>query len=1015
MFFGMGNSIVLSQTQQPPIQFSILWLYIQLFDIICHMLLFAVAFALGAAVTDEYGIIYENEQKTTIVGYDNSIFCGLLPIPDSVTAIAAFAFQGCHFADSIVIPSGVKHIGTGAFKNSRGRTISFEGDGKTLGEFIFDGASFKKVLVKGNTLGLSVKTFSNVSLEVLRFECNDLVLDGLHSCQVSDLEVYGAHVTLGEKLFETATVKQITIGATDVHVLGPVISDIVFDGATLAEVAARAFAGVNTRGQWTFAESIEKLNKGIFARSVQEVKVVEIPKNVKEIDGRAFVGASGIEGFNVNADNQGFAAVGGAVYSKDMTKLVLFPPALNGEYDLPAEVTEVQVGALAGNRLSAINVPENNTNFVAVDGVLFSSDKAKVIAAAGVKESVTLENVKEISEYAFAVDALKKVSVSSTEDIVITENAFAHCPSLQTVDIKSDKKVSIDDAFAGSAISETFTIKAQEVVITGLIGNGYCKKLDISGNVWANNPFADSPSSIGTISVGQMTLLSLPPGHFAGFNLEGSLTFGDSITMIPVGAFADQVGLSGKIVFKGAMSFIGYDAFRGCKKITEFVLEKPGNFQSAGGIVYNTLTGDVTLFPLGATATMTITKNMTISSARALSGAACQQFAVAGEGNKYTVVDGILYTKDNSVLVACPSGLSSDVKVAKETVTIGEYAFAESHAKSVDLGTVQEIGEHAFAHASVSALEVKGNDCRILRNAFRKSAIKALILSGNGFNISFEALNEMHSLEKFEVSGSNGAFAPRSVTRVQCTNVTVSGSGIVIPSQAFDSCTITNFAIQGADTVVEPTAITNTNLKTLTLSGTLTVEGPIVGPITGRSMLVAFDSPQFVAVGDYAFGGLAMRGSVNFKEGIERIGASAFTWTRGIGISDTVIKFPTSLKEVSANAFEGISLVKELYFDADSLVLGDRSFAACKGLKDVWFKAEQANVEGVNVSFVDIDILPTFHFGSQMEKDKGMMIGVGIAMTLIGLSIIATVIVCVKRRTGAHRSIDSMNRSLFDE
>ena len=980
------------------------------------MLLFAaVAFALGAAVTDEYGIVYGDETKTTIVGYDYSIFCGLLPIPDSVTAIAAFAFEGCHFADSIIIPSGVKHVGTGAFKNSRGRTISFEGDEKTLGEFLFDGASFKKVLVKGNGVTLSVKTFANVSLEVLRIECDGVVLDGLRWCQVGDLEVYGARVTLGERLFERATVKRIKLGATGVRVLGKVTSDVVFDGATLAEVGPRAFADVKTRGQWTFDEAIEKIDKEIFSRAVQEVKVVEIPKSVNAIDSSAFAGVVGIEGFNVNADNQGFAAVGGAVYSKDMTQLVLFPSGLTGEYELPAEVTAVQSGALAGNSLSAIKVPENNTNFVSVDGVLFSSDKATLVSAPGAKESVTVENVKEIVEYALAMSSLTKLSISSTDDVVIAHNAFGHCKSLQTVDIKSDKKVSIDNGFAGASISEALTIKAEEVVITGLIGDGYCKKLDISGNVWANGSFAESPSSIGTISVDQMTLLSLPPDNFIGFNCEGSLSFGESVTMIPVGAFADAVGLSGKIVFKGAMSFIGYDAFRGCKKITEFVLEKPGNFQAAGGIVYNTLTGDVTLFPLGATATMTITKDMTISSARALSGAACQQFAVTGDGNKYTVVDGILYTKDNSVLVACPSNLASDVKVAKETVAIGEYAFAESHAKSIDLGNVQEIGEHAFAHASVSALEVKSNNCRILRNAFRKSAIKTLILSGNGFNISFEALNEMTSLEKFEVSGSDGAFAPRSVTRVQCTNVTVSGSGIVIPSQTFDGCTIANLAIQGADTVVEPTAITNTNLKTLTLSGTLTVEGPIVGAITGRSMLVAFDSPQFVAVGDYAFGGLAMRGSVNFNEGIARIGENAFTWTRGIGISDTVVKFPTSLKEVGANAFEGISLVKELYFDADSLVLGDRSFAACRGLSDVWFKAEKANVEGVDVSFVDIDILPTFHFGSSMEKDKGMMIGVGIAVTLVGLSIIATVIVCIKRRTGAHRSIDSMNRSLFDE
>ena len=73
----------------------------------------------------------------------------------------------------------------------------------------------------------------------------------------------------------------------------------------------------------------------------------------------------------------------------------------------------------------------------------------------------------------------------------------------------------------------------------------------------------------------------------------------------------------------------------------------------------------------------------------------------------YASVDGVLYTKDHSDLVAFPLGknVGGSYAVVEGTVTIDEGAFEEAKLESVTFpSTLRHVGSRAFAHSSVTAL-----------------------------------------------------------------------------------------------------------------------------------------------------------------------------------------------------------------------------------------------------------------------------------------------------------------------
>jgi hypothetical protein len=104
----------------------------------------------------------------------------------------------------------------------------------------------------------------------------------------------------------------------------------------------------------------------------------------------------------------------------------------------------------------------------------------------------------------------------------------------------------------------------------------------------------------------------------------------------------------------------------------------------------------------------------------------------------YASVDGVLFNKDQSVLVACPGALSGSYSVPETVTNIAEIAFGlcEGLTEVVVPGTVSTIGDSAFGSCSnLSSVFFDGNAPTVGQSVFAQDPATAYYLAGTtGWN-----------------------------------------------------------------------------------------------------------------------------------------------------------------------------------------------------------------------------------------------------------------------------------------
>ncbi|MCK4552418.1 MAG: leucine-rich repeat protein, partial [Tenericutes bacterium] len=135
--------------------------------------------------------------------------------------------------------------------------------------------------------------------------------------------------------------------------------------------------------------------------SDSQVRNVFIPKTVLQISSLTFSGYMGLSSVTVDEDNPFYTSYEGALYSKDMTKLIAHPHRATGEYIIPDTVTDIDSDAFIGSyrissiyinenlssiklyeitSLLSINVDPNNQTFTSVEGVLYDKSLTTLIS-----------------------------------------------------------------------------------------------------------------------------------------------------------------------------------------------------------------------------------------------------------------------------------------------------------------------------------------------------------------------------------------------------------------------------------------------------------------------------------------------------------------------------------------------------------------------------------------------------------------------------------------------------------
>ena len=262
---------------------------------------------------NEYGHEYAEDAIPEIAfSIDNNNVPRLynLALPDNLKTIGGKAFYGQSLSGSLIIPEGVKEIGSGAFDgciNLTG-TLSLPSTLEVIENFAFDLCGFTcELLLPQNLNSLGFKAFCGC-----RGLYGNLILpDGL-----SKIGGYGfsdcRHLT-GLKMSQN--IKEIWEAAfSDCYELNgrltlpeglkyigsSVFRNCKFKGTlilplTLKSVGDNAFSYNMFSGELKLPSSLQELGSGAFACCSRIIGTLEIPENITAIKEQAFSGCSSIE------------------------------------------------------------------------------------------------------------------------------------------------------------------------------------------------------------------------------------------------------------------------------------------------------------------------------------------------------------------------------------------------------------------------------------------------------------------------------------------------------------------------------------------------------------------------------------------------------------------------------------------------------------------------------------------------------------------------------------------------
>ncbi len=238
---------------------------------------------------------------------------------------------------------------------------------------------------------------------------------------------------------------------------------------SVTSIGLFAFEGCSSLASVMIPSSVTSIDSGAFF-CCSGLTSVTIPNSVTSIGTDAFVDCSSLISISVAVDNSQYSALDGVLFNRDQTTLVCCPGGKAGSYAIPNSVTSIDYHAFAYcSSLTSITIPSSVT----------SIGSSAFYSCSGLTSITIPDSVTKINVGAFLYcSGLTNVTIPSSVTI-ISMGAFQFCSGLTSLTIPSSvTSIGISAFYGCSNLAEvnytgteeewnTITIGAENEPLTG--------------------------------------------------------------------------------------------------------------------------------------------------------------------------------------------------------------------------------------------------------------------------------------------------------------------------------------------------------------------------------------------------------------------------------------------------------------------------------------------------------------------------------------------------------------------
>ena len=718
-------------------------------------------------------------------------------------------------------------------------------------------------------------------------------------------------------------------------------------------------------------ESITRIESAGFEGNEKLLSIV-IPANVEYIGDYAFNNCTSLENITFEKNSK-LTEISSAAFGYCIKLCSL---------EIPASVTSIATsssGFVYGNySMTSLTVANGNTVYHSNNNCIIETATKSLIAGCKTSTIPTDGSVVVIESGAFDRSNISSIVIpESVTDIKMW--TFGSCNSLQKITILNKNANIANDVYAiyaGATIvgysgstAEAYAAKynrtfvaLKNIVASGTCGENLTWMLDETGLLTIegtgtmddypsrNIPWYEYRSSIKSVEI-RDGVTSIGSHAFSVCNSLMSITIPDSVTRIGNGAFAGCDDLT-SITFgeNSQLTSIGDNAFDLCCIITGISI--PNNVISIGSRAFQSCR---------SLTDITIPNSVISIGDNAFYDCSSLTSINVDESNKnYKSINGVLFTKDEEILIAYPAAKSETTYIIPSGVTSirSSAFFGCSSLTSVEIpSSVTSIGSSAFYNcSSLTSIEIPSG----------VTSIKANTFSGCNSLTSVKIPTSVTSIEDYAFRGCDftSIEIPNSVTNI--------GLG------AFYACgNLTSIEIPSGVTSIRRDTFTGCGLTSVTISNCVTSIEDYA--FSGCTSLTSIEIPSSViSIGMYTFEGCSSLVSITMHSGVTYIGCGAFYGCSSL----TSITIPDSILSIEWRTFSVCDSLVSITILSKDTVIYDSADAIPEAATIYGYSGSTAEAYATkyNRKFVAIDKYNSMNAGATLNENITMNF-IGTALT----------------------------------